>query len=236
MKLLTLLVGILAIALVVLAGPLYKFEILGLGSAFLAMQIGLFVGLIAIILAIIQAIFLRKNISWSATGLSAVLAVIAIAMPLSLMMKAQSVPAIHDISTDLLNPPSFVDILPLRAGAPNPAEYQGEEIANQQRTAYPELVTQSFKQSKAEVFNAALNTLKKMGLEVVSSELAEGRIEASDTTTWFGFVDDVVIRIAFSGETTTFDARSKSRIGVSDLGKNADRLNDLIAGINRDIN
>ncbi len=236
MKLLTLLAGIVAIALVILAGPLYKFEILGLGNAFFAMRIGFFIGVGAIILAIIQVIFLRKNIAWSATGLSVVLAVIAIALPLSLMMKAKSVPAIHDISTDLVNPPPFVAILPLRANAPNPAEYQGEEIANQQRSAYPVLKTQMFNQPKAEVFNAALKALEEMGLEVVSSELAEGRIEAFDTTTWFGFIDDVVIRIESSGQTTTLDARSKSRIGKSDVGKNAERLNELIAKTKSNVN
>jgi len=236
MKILTLLAGIIAIALVVLAGPLYKFEILDLGKAFFAMRIGLFVGAGTIVLALVQIVFLRKNISWRATGLSVVLAVIAIAMPLSLMMKAKSVPPIHDISTDLVNPPSFVAILPLRANAPNPAEYQGEEIASQQRKAYPELDTQTFQQPKAEVFKATVMALKDMGLEVVSEDLAQGRIEASDTTAWFGFVDDVVVRITSSGQTSTFDARSKSRIGMSDLGKNTERLNDLIARVDSKLN
>lgn len=236
MKLLTLLTGLIAIALVILGGPLYKLELLGLGNAFLAMRIGVFVGVGAILLVIIQVIFMRKNIAWFSTGVSTVLAAIAIALPLSLMMKAQSVPAIHDITTDMAHPPSFVAILPLRANAPNPAEYQGEEIAIQQRAAYPELVTQTYNKTKDQVYAAVLTSLKQMGLDIVSAELAEGRIEASDTTTWFGFVDDVVIRIEFTGRTTILDARSKSRIGRSDLGKNAERLNELIAKINTNLN
>ena len=235
MKLLTLLAGLIAIALVVLGGPLYKLELLGLANAFLAMRIGFFVGLGAILLAIIQVIFMRKNIAWLSTGASVILAAIAIALPLSLMTKAQSVPAIHDITTDMAHPPSFVAILPLRANASNPAEYQGEEIAIQQRAAYPELVTQTYNKTKAQVYDAALISLEQMGLDVVSAELTEGRIEASDTTTWFGFVDDVVIRIEFTGRTTILDARSKSRIGISDFGKNAERLNELLTKINSNI-
>ena len=61
-------------------------------------------------------------------------------------------------------------------------------------------------------------------------------IEAYDTTTFFGFVDDVVIRIQRDEQMTLLDARSKSRVGMSDIGKNAERLNALIAGIAQNLN
>src|SRR5207245_11398162 len=51
-----------------------------------------------------------------------------------------SVPYIHDITTDTANPPMFEAILPLRAGAPNPAEYGGPALAKQQEDGYPDLV------------------------------------------------------------------------------------------------
>jgi uncharacterized protein (DUF1499 family) len=236
MKILTLLAGVLALLLLLLSGPLYQAEILGLMNAFFAMRIALILGAVAIVFALIQVIFMRKTISWPVTGIAVLCAAVAIFMPLSMMNKAKSVPPIHDITTDLVNPPRFMAILALRDDAPNPAAYQGEEIASQQREAYPELETQKYPQTTEQVFDAALATVKSMGLEVVTSDKSLGLIEAYDTTTWFGFVDDVVIRIQNSEQMTILDARSKSRVGMSDIGKNAERLNTLIAGVAKNLN
>jgi uncharacterized protein (DUF1499 family) len=236
MKILTLLAGVLALLLLLLSGPLYQTEILGLMNAFFAMRIALILGAVAIVFALIQVIFMRKTISWPVTGIAVLCAAVAIFMPLSMMNKAKSVPPIHDITTDLVNPPRFMAILALRADAPNPAAYQGEEIASQQREAYPELETQKYPQTTEQVFDAALATVKSMGLEVVTSDKSLGLIEAYDTTTWFGFIDDVVIRIQNSEQMTILDARSKSRVGMSDIGKNAERLNTLIAGVAKNLN
>ena len=236
MKILTLIAGISALLLLLLSGPLYQAEILGLMNAFFAMRIALILGAVAIVLALIQVIFMRKTISWTATGIAVICASVAIIMPLSMMNKAKSVPPIHDITTDLVNPPKFVAILALRADAPNPAAYQGEDIASQQREAYPELETQKYPQTTEQVFDAALSVVKSMGLDVVSSDKTLGLIEAYDTTTFFGFVDDVVIRIQSDGQMTMLDARSKSRVGISDIGKNAERLNALIVGVAKNLN
>jgi uncharacterized protein (DUF1499 family) len=236
MKILTLLAGVLALLLLLLSGPLYQAEILGLMNAFFAMRIALILGAVAIVFALIQVIFMRKTISWPVTGIAVLCAAVAIFMPLSMMNKAKSVPPIHDITTDLVNPPRFMAILALRADAPNPAAYQGEEIASQQRAAYPEIETQKYPQTAEQVFDAALAAVKSMGLEVVTSDKSLGLIEAYDTTTWFGFIDDVVIRIQNSEQMTILDARSKSRVGMSDIGKNAERLNTLIAGVAKNLN
>jgi uncharacterized protein (DUF1499 family) len=236
MKILTLIAGILALLLLLVSGPLYQAEILGLMNAFLAMRIALIVGAVTIVLALIQVVFMRKTISWPVTGIAVLCAAVAIFMPLSMMNKAKSVPPIHDITTDLVNPPKFVAILALRANASNPAAYQGEEIASQQREAYPELQTQKYSQTTEQVFDAALAAVKHMGLDVVTADKTLGLIEAYDTTTWFGFVDDVVIRIQSAEQTTMLDARSKSRVGMSDIGKNAERLKNLIAGVAKNLN
>ena len=236
MKIITLFAGVLALLLLLASGPLYQAQILGLMNAFLAMRVALIVGAVAIVLALIQVVFMRKTISWPVTGIAVLCAAVAIFMPLSMMNKVKSVPPIHDVTTDLVNPPKFVAILALRADASNPAAYQGEDIASQQRTAYPELQTQTYQQTTEQVFDAALTTVKDMGLKVVTSDKTLGLIEAYDTTTWFGFVDDVVIRIQSTEQMTMLDARSKSRVGMSDLGKNAERLNALIAGVAQNIN
>ncbi len=64
-----------------------------------------------------------------------------------------------------------------------------------------------------------------MGLEITESDADAGRVEAVDTTFLFGFRDDLVVRIsAEEGKGTRVDVRSKSRVGMSDLGQNAKRI------------
>jgi uncharacterized protein (DUF1499 family) len=54
-------------------------------------------------------------------------------------------------------------------------------------------------------------------------------VEATDTTFWFGFKDDVVVRVRPEGEGSRIDVRSMSRVGVSDLGANAERVRKFLA-------
>lgn len=68
-----------------------------------------------------------------------------------------------------------------------------------------------------------------MGWELVDSSETEGRIEATATTTWFGFKDDVVIRIRATADGSELDIRSKSRVGRSDVGKNAERIREFMS-------
>ncbi|MEX2241047.1 MAG: DUF1499 domain-containing protein [Burkholderiales bacterium] len=63
-----------------------------------------------------------------------------------------------------------------------------------------------------------------MGWEIVATDAAAGRIEATDTTFWFGFKDDVVIRVEGDGAGSRVDVRSVSRVGVGDVGANAKRI------------
>ena len=130
---------------------------------------------------------------------------LAYAIPAS-YRPGDGIPPIHDITTDTVNPPAFVDVLPLRANAPNTAVYGGgegetpESLAEQQTTAYPDIVTQHFDDSPEEVFDRALAAVSSLGWELVASAPAEGRIEATDTTFWFRFKDDIVVRIRADGE------------------------------------
>lgn len=142
---------------------------------------------------------------------------------------AERVPPIHDITTDLEDPPPFDAILPLRAEAANPSEYGGDSIAVQQREGYPELGPLVLESPPAEVFPLALDTARDMGWEVVDSDRDEGRIEATDTTFWFGFKDDVVVRVTERPEGgTRVDVRSVSRVGRSDVGTNAARIEEFL--------
>lgn len=136
----------------------------------------------------------------------------------------KSVPYIHDITTDTENPPVFVAVLPLRAGADNAAEYGGPDLASQQKKGYPDLRPGFLSRTPIEVYPKALQAARDLGWEIVASEPNSLRIEATDTTPWFGFKDDVVVRLSPTQAGSRIDVRSVSRVGKSDVGTNARRI------------
>ena len=217
-----------AFLLVALPGPLYKYGVVDLGTAFTGFKFGVFAGIATLILLVLQILFKRKTVTLGSTIMALLLSTIAIAIPLSMLNKGKSVPPIHDISTDLVNPPEFVAIAPLRADAPNPVEYAGVEVATQQRAAYPELQTLNYPQSKSELVEATKQAIDHLGWQLVNIDADQGIVEATDRTMWFGFKDDVIVRITDNGSKRLVDIRSKSRVGGSDLGKNAERIHDFI--------
>ncbi|NWG45203.1 MAG: DUF1499 domain-containing protein [Alphaproteobacteria bacterium] len=139
---------------------------------------------------------------------------------------AASVPPIHDITTDTEDPPRFVDVVPLREAdnARNPPDYAGARVAEAQKRGYPGLGPLQVQAMPDAVFPEALAAAKEMGWTIVASVREEGRIEATDRTFWFGFRDDVVIRLRAEDGGTRIDVRSKSRVGGSDIGANARRI------------
>lgn len=228
MKVLVSLVSLSAFLLVALPGPLYKYGVVDLGTAFTGFKFGVFAGIATLILLVLQILFKRKTVTLGSTIMALLLSTIAIAIPLSMLNKGKSVPPIHDISTDLVNPPEFVAIAPLRANAPNPVEYAGVEAATQQRAAYPELQTLNYPQSKSKLVEATKQAIDHLGWQLVNIDADQGIIEATDRTMWFGFKDDVIVRITDNGSKRLVDIRSKSRVGGSDLGKNAERIHGFI--------
>lgn len=150
---------------------------------------------------------------------------------------AQEVPPIHDISTDTADPPQFVDVLPLRANAANSAVYgdspglTAQSLAEAQARAFPDVRTQTFNEPPAAVYERALAAARKLGWDIVAEAPSEGRIEATDTTFWFRFKDDIVIRIRPTSTGSVLDARSVSRVGRSDVGTNARRLRNFLAAL-----
>jgi uncharacterized protein (DUF1499 family) len=181
----------------------------------------------AIALVAVYTCLKRKQFVGALLALLAfVCGIFAFWLPYSWKLKAQSYPRIHDISTDLNNPPKFVSIAPLRQGL---VEYGGPTVAAQQGKAYPDLKTVVLNAPMQQAFQSALDTAKEMGWQIVAQMPAEGRIEATDTTRWFGFKDDVVIRIYPAGDRSLVDVRSVSRVGVSDVGTNANRIRSFFA-------
>jgi len=150
-------------------------------------------------------------------------------VPWQWMQLAKRLPPIHDITTDTGNPPKFAAILALRKKASNPPDYGGPAIAAQQHTAYPDIKPPMLGVPPGDAFDKALAVARKMGWNIVDANKAAGRIEAVATTFWFGFRDDIVIRVEKSGLGSRVDIRSVSRVGISDIGTNAERIRKFLA-------
>jgi len=188
-------------------------------------------GLLAAVLCFIGALSAfrhgaRNTVLLGAAGF--VLGLVVVGIPASWMQAVRRLPMIHDITTDTQNPPKFVAILPLRKNAPNTSEYGGPGIAAEQLTAYPDIRPLELNLSPDRVFEKALGAARRMEWKIIDADRGQGRIEASATTFWFGFVDDVVIRITPVGSGSRVDVRSESRVGKSDVGANAKRIRTFL--------
>ena len=98
-------------------------------------------------------------------------------------------------------------------------------------TVYPKLETLYFSQSPQEVAAVAEQIMDKKGWDILAPETTEGdnlQIEATATSGWFGFKDDVAVRLRATGGVTAVDIRSTSRVGLSDLGANSTRVYGLM--------
>ncbi len=226
------LVAILALVLLLVSGPGTRHEIWHFRTGFTLMTWAAYLGLGAAALAILFLLIRRIRRGNAATLMFGImLGLAAAAMPLFGAYTAKTLPFIHDVSTDTMHPPEFVAILPLRADAPNPATYGGPDIAAAQKAGYPELRTQMLDMAPADAFARAEKVARDMGWEVVAAVPEAGRIEATDTTFWFGFKDDIVIRIEAEGQASRIDIRSVSRVGKSDVGKNASRIRAFVKAL-----
>jgi len=166
-------------------------------------------------------------------GLALAIAATTAYIPWNLRQIIRSVPPIHDITTDTDNPPQFVHITGTRRKTDHPLSYDGPETAALQKKGYPDIAPIVVKASPERVFDASKQVLASMGLDVIDAEPIQGRIEATDRSLLFGFEDDLVLRIVTVPEGTKVDARSKSRVGRSDLGINAERIREFAAALRR---
>ncbi|MDE2291222.1 MAG: DUF1499 domain-containing protein [Elusimicrobia bacterium] len=225
---LSLLAALLAAAAVAAAGPLTRFGVLGFRDAFSLMRGGAWAGLGSAVFA--AGVLLAGRWTNAAVAAMAVGA-LAFAVPWELYAAARSHPPIHDVSTDTQDPPAFSAVLPLRQGAMNPADYGGPAVAAQQKAAYPDLAPLTTPLPAPTVFLACMQAVHALGWKVDGGDAAAGRIEATDATSWFGFKDDVVVRVAEKGGLTVVDVRSVSRVGVGDAGTNARRIRDFLSAV-----
>jgi len=161
----------------------------------------------------------------------ALVAVRVAVIPWQWQRRASLTPAIHDVSTDLADPPQFVAVLPRRGPAANPPDYGGPEVAYLQRSAYADIAPLTLLLPPAAAFDRALTVARAMGWEIVAADRATGRIEATDRTPWFRLPEDVVVRVRPSGTGARVDVRSQSRFGLRDAATNAERVREYLARV-----
>jgi uncharacterized protein (DUF1499 family) len=195
-------------------------------------------GVLSLVLLIIyRFVFGKANAPGAGGWLAAVLAIAVggggLAYAASVREYASTIPPIHDITTDTQNPPQFSAALIDRRGPDaNSVDYASKidprserPLPEVQAEAYPQIQPMTFAVELELVYQAALNTARDLGWKIGTDSPQAGMFEATDTSFWFGFKDDIVVRVtAIEEGGARVDARSVSRVGVSDLGANAARL------------
>ena len=235
---------VVGVVLAAVSGPLNRLGLTGFGTALSVLGIGLLVTAIALLVSIVGFLAATAKgvpISKGAVALAIVVGLVLVGYLLSWLKTGMGVPPIHEISTDLDNPPAFVDIRPLRdKPGINPVDYVREQpgrggktinVPDAQRKAYPDIQPLVLPVSPDQAFARVENAAKSLGLTIVAAVPAEGRLEATATTFFFGFKDDVVARIRAEGSGSRIDLRSKSRVGLGDAGTNAKRVRALLAKV-----
>ena len=152
-------------------------------------------------------------------------------------LRRSTLPAIHDITTDTVNPPQFSAVLAARANERAASvDDRSPQLAQLQQAAYPDLTPITTQVSKAKAFQEALGVAKSMpGWIIVASDADAGRIEASEQSRWFRFTDDIVIRVVGGELGAQIDMRSTSRQGIRDYGVNSARIRVYMAALRKRI-
>ena len=217
------------IALIGLAGahfgllaPLKGF-ILCMGGALLG-------GLLSVILSLVGIATTRggrdpggRQKAWTglAIGLGLILAVLAGAAAGT--AGGGDAGRINDISTDLEDPPAFAPASVVTEYAGRDMRYPAEFVPIV-RAGYPDLAPLVTDAPVDATWTRALEVAEDLGFEIVARNDPEYTFYASEATSLFRFVDDVVVRVRPEGSGSRVDVRSKSRDGQGDLGANAKRI------------
>jgi uncharacterized protein (DUF1499 family) len=223
--------------IVAVSGPLHRYLGLDIEAAIAVFRYGFYLTVGGIALGLGTMLPARpgdRRRGFVAAFLAIVIGAAGAWVPLHWFLQAQHRPAINDITTDTANPPPLVATAQLRRGASNPPAYPKDNAAIQ-RAAFPDIEPVILAVPPAEAFKRVDRVATALGWDVVARVPNEGRLEAVATSPWFGFRDDIVVRIRPQGPGSRIDIRSKSRIGEADLGGNAERVRTFIARLKAEI-
>jgi len=241
LSLLALALGAVALLLIGIGGPGTRFGWWGFRTGFKLMKYGAYLGIAAAVAAIVALLVLtvlgartRRGTARGAVAMAALALILggaAFFLPWRWRRHAMSVPPIHDITTDFVNPPEITASRAERdtTRGMNNWAYEGDSIAAQQRRAYPDIRPVMLALPPDDAYRAALRAARDMGWQILLDDPATRRVEALDVTKWYGFKDDVSIRVTPASGISRVDIRSISRVGGSDVGMNAARIRKYVA-------
>ncbi len=153
---------------------------------------------------------------------------------------ARSVPAIHDVATNLEDPPQFhrlpvrednLESIPDLGRADLAAMTPLDRWKAIHREHYGDVATIRVPWSVEETVERARALAADRGWEIITADARAGIVEAVATSRFFRFKDNVVVRARPAGNNTIVDMRSISRVGGSDVGVNAARIREFLADL-----
>jgi uncharacterized protein (DUF1499 family) len=198
-------------------------------NLFAVSVLGLALSFLVALLAFVQ-IWRRGYKGAGSATIGMLLPVLILLWPLSYLPAYMNLPQINDVTTDLAQPPRFVELASQHSQGTSPVAYPTERFGPLQQAAYPDLRTFVMSRSAEEAFELIEEVVRKFHWRVAASTPPTGRsarsgtLEATDQTLLVGFVDDVVIRVEAGSGGTRVDVRSASRYGLHDFGQNAQRV------------
>lgn len=195
-------------------------------------------------IGLLLALLVKPRRGWGRALIALLVPTLALGFVVSVMAKARTIPPIHDVSTNIQDPPQYTpSVIAARAAidggntvssmtAPV-AMLKGKSVGDVGQAAYPDIKTLTLAMPAAEAIGLTASAAKAQGLKVVTVDAAAGRVEAVAESFWFGFKDDVAIRVRpdSAAGSSVVDIRSTSRVGVGDLGANAKRVRGLLAAL-----
>ena len=228
----TILIASIVALVMLVAGALgTRFGIWPFTLGLLLFAIAVLIAVLDLICGIIASIvvFSRKLVSErSGVLIGTAISLVIAALVVPQMATAFSVPPIHNISTDVADPPAFNAVMAARGANSNPVEFDADKLAPLQQKAYPWVKPLETSLPPDQAFDRSVDVLKAMNVAIVQADKTNGMIEGTATTFWFGFKDDVAVRIRPDGTGSRIDLHSVSRVGQGDSGLNAKRIRDFI--------
>jgi uncharacterized protein (DUF1499 family) len=231
-------IALFALAAAILSVIIVHSGLLEIRPAMVTFGAALALAVFALLLAFAGFVSIwKEGLLGMGASLSAIgIALVVLAYPTYIAVKARNLPWIYDITTDPIDPPRYDTLAKARPRDANPILYPGLTTAEMQLEAYPDIEPLDADIDTRSAFNAALTTINRRRWRVVEARppdtgRPEGRIEAVARTPIMGFRDDVIVRVRPFEGGARVDIRSSSRYGQFDFGTNAARIRALLEDI-----
>lgn len=221
--------GVTAVVIALLGPALIRLGLIAPLMGFSSFALAALLGIISLALGLIGLLRTRKSSGRSGRGRAWIGVGTGGALILVLLIGVSSsgnAPLIHDVTTNIDDPPPFSDGVRNAPGRVNGVDYPdgGPSVPGQQRNGFPDLGSLQLSDTPADVLERCREAAESLGWTVTLVDVEALRIEAYDTTSVFRFVDDIVVRVRPSSTGSVVDLRSNSRVGGGDLGANAARI------------